>query len=155
MVCRRFCRLVCWLIDWSFVRRSNSRLFRLDDVGLGLVSKVRGGEDVDLRFGSSRLDRVMYRRRSRVVMYMMMNRSMVMNGSMMMNRSPGLLRLAGASEEVDEGTGEVTDEAAQQRLGLPPLPEDGRTRLGLEEEQEGEKAGEQHQHTVARQLQEN
>ena len=40
-----------------------------------------------------------------------------------MNGSPGLLGLAGASEEVDEGTGEVTDETAQQRRGLPPLPE--------------------------------
>ena len=36
-------RLVCWLIDRSFIRRGDSRLFRLDDIGLGLVSKVRSG----------------------------------------------------------------------------------------------------------------
>ena len=66
-------------------------------------------------------------------------------------RSPGSLRSLGSldgSEEVDEGTGEVADEAAQQRPGLSPHSQRGRAGLagdGGQQEPGGEQAGGQHQ----------
>merc|ERR1719192_2021883 len=65
----------------------------------------------------------------------------------MMMRSGWSLAGPAGSEEVDEGTGEVTDQPAQQGPGLSPGSQSGRSALakagGDQEEQEGDQEGDQ------------
>ena len=109
-VCWRLHRLVDWC--WRFIWRSHSRLFRLHLVGLvDLVAEVRSRQHLDLRRGGSLV--VVGRRGRRGVMVVHRRLVMLHWGVVVVDRGVGSSwPLAGTSEEVDEGTGEVTDEAA-------------------------------------------
>ena len=110
----RYGRLVDWC--WRFIWRSHSRLFRLHLVGLvDLVAEVRSRQHLDLRRGGGLVVVDRRGRRGRRGVMVVHRRLVMLHWSVVVVDggvgSPG--PLAGTSEEVDEGTGEVTDEAAQ------------------------------------------